>query len=183
MNYNNLKIQAHENACRKGFWESSHSQEHCIMLVITEISEAVEADRKGERFNEYNSSDYKLYQFGEKHGDIKSAYEAYIKGSIEDELADAAIRLLDLAGHLEIDFDYLSPCRYYRAFNRFPFTENAFTFIKGLMRDQYSIEKRVQSALEYLRMWSEQLGIDLEWFIIEKMKYNETREVMHGKNY
>lgn len=39
--------RAHEMACRHGFHDKELSLEHCLMLVITEISEMVEAHRKG----------------------------------------------------------------------------------------------------------------------------------------
>lgn len=38
---NQYKELAHSNAVEKGFWEVQHSYEHSIMLVISEISEAV----------------------------------------------------------------------------------------------------------------------------------------------
>ena len=39
MNYNKLAEEAHENAVKHGFWETKVSNEHCLMLVITEIAE------------------------------------------------------------------------------------------------------------------------------------------------
>ena len=45
MNYNKLAEEAHENAVKHGFWETKVSNEHCLMLVITEIAEMVEAHR------------------------------------------------------------------------------------------------------------------------------------------
>lgn len=47
MNLNELRDKAYRIACDHGFHDKELSNEHCLMLVITELSEAVEADRKG----------------------------------------------------------------------------------------------------------------------------------------
>ena len=96
---------------------------------------------------------------------------------------DVAIRLFDLAGALGIDFEKMKPCRYYRAFDKFSFTENAFALCKGLSRDVIGIEKRIQFGLHYVEKWIQFLGIDLAWHIKQKMKYNESRPSLHNKKY
>jgi NTP pyrophosphatase (non-canonical NTP hydrolase) len=179
MDYNLLSLKIHEHAKLKGFWDNVKSYDHYLTLVITEIAEAVEADREGIR------ADMKGFKALVKSSDgiFTQAYREYIKGSIDEELADTTIRLFDLAGFLQIDFTRLCPSRYYRVFSRFSFTENAFALIKGLCRDQIAIEMRVPFAIDYLQMWAESLGIDLEFHIQEKMKYNESRAYMHSKTY
>lgn len=174
MNYNDFARKSHENAVNHGFWESRLSNEHCLCLVITEISEAVEADRKGNHadFDEYTNMPNK--QIG---------FERFIKNSVEDELSDVAIRLADLAGALGIDFTKMQPCRYFRAFGKFSFTENAFALCKGLSRDKICIEKRVLFGLNYVFNWACHNGIDLAAFIEAKMKYNAMRPIRHGKKY
>ena len=49
MNFNELADKAHSNAVNHGFGDEKWSNEHCLMLVITEIGEMVEAHRKGHR--------------------------------------------------------------------------------------------------------------------------------------
>ena len=49
MNYNEMTERAHSNAVKHGFWDEKQSNEHCLMLVITEIAEMVEADRKNDK--------------------------------------------------------------------------------------------------------------------------------------
>lgn len=49
MNYNEMTERAHSNAVKHGFWDKKQSNEHCLMLVITEIAEMVEADRKNDK--------------------------------------------------------------------------------------------------------------------------------------
>lgn len=47
INLNKWRDRAYKTACEHGFHDKELSNEHCLMLVITELSEAVEADRKG----------------------------------------------------------------------------------------------------------------------------------------
>ena len=89
MNYNRLAEEAHENAVNHGFWEEKWSNEHCLMLVITEISEMVEAHRVNRKANTAAYNDMSNEQNG---------FERYIKNTMEDEMADIVIRLADLAG-------------------------------------------------------------------------------------
>ena len=174
MNYNKLAEEAHENAMKHGFWEPKVSNEHCLMLVITEIAEMVEADRNG------NHADYDGYA---KMSNKQIGFEQFIKGSVEDELADVAIRLADLAGALGVDFTKMQPCRYYRAFGKFSFTENAFALCKGLSKETICIEKRIQFGLCYAFNWAHYNGIDLAAYIEAKMRYNIMRPIRHGKKY
>lgn len=186
MNYNKLSQQAHENAVKKGFWQSECTEPHCLALVVSEICEAIEADRHERRANaeaykaNYNADDIRKADLQEY---MRYCFERLMKDTLEDELADAMIRLLDYAGHLQIDFTRLPPSKYYRAFGRFSFTENAFGLIKGLSKDYICIEKRIQFALDYISAWAGTMDIDLTFHVREKMKYNEGREAMHGKKY
>ena len=174
MNYNDLAAKAHENAVKHGFWERKLSNEHCLCLVFTEVCEAVEADRKG------NYADYDGYA---KMPNKQIGFEQFIKSSVEDELADVAIRLADLAGALGVDFTKMQPCRYYRAFGKFSFTENAFALCKGLSKDVIGIEKRIQFGLDYAFNWAHYNGIDLAAYIEAKMRYKIMRPIRHGKKY
>lgn len=165
MNYNNLTARAHNNAVNHGFWENKESNELCLMLVITEIGELVNADRKGKRAD---VDGFKLWMKQTKVVESKypsdtdvcreyrpeRLFERFIKDTVEDEFADIAIRLFDLAGALGVDFDKMNPCRYYRAYDRFSFTENAFALCKGLSRDTIAIEKRIQFGLAYVKNWA-----------------------------
>ncbi len=49
INLNELRNIAYKTACEHGFHDKELSNSHYLMLVITELSEAVEADRKGMR--------------------------------------------------------------------------------------------------------------------------------------
>lgn len=185
LNYNELSKKAHETAKKHGFWQIKLSDEHCLMLICTEIAEIIEADRKGKRaqvamFDKEKETPQAL---GHKDEHRRYCFELFVKDTVEDEFADTFIRLCDLAGELEIDFRKMNPCRYHRAFDRFTMTENAFGLVKGLSKGQINIHKRVQFGLDYIVRWAENEGINLDWHVRHKMQYNESRPQLHGKKY
>ena len=93
------------------------------------------------------------------------------------------IRLADLAGSLGVNFDNMLPCRYYLAYSKFSFTENAFALSKGLCRDGIGIEKRIQFGLDFVTKWAQELNIELAFFVAQKMRYNVMRPYRNGKQY
>lgn len=111
MNFNKLAKEAHANAVKHGFWEKRESNEHCLMLVVSEIGEMVEAHRTGKRAN--------LEVYNDGTFNSSENFKVLIKDTLEDEMADVAIRLGDLAGALGVDFDKMNPCKYHRAFDKF----------------------------------------------------------------
>lgn len=84
MNLNELARQVHDENCRAGWWDSFPNKADRIptarMLVVTELAEAAEGARKG----------------------LMDDHLPHLK-MFDVELADAAIRLLDLAGALGVD--------------------------------------------------------------------------------
>lgn len=177
MDYNSLSLRAHTNATNKGFWDGQRTtREHCLMLIVTEIAEMVEADRHDRH------ADMSKYNELAKHFDA-ALFEECIKDSVEDECADIAIRIFDMSGAMHIDFDHVKRIDYYRDFDHFAFTENAFALTKGLAKENISIIKRIAFALQFLENWSRSLGFNLERHIVLKMAYNETRPNRHGKKY
>lgn len=176
---NTLSKEVFEANRAKGFHDVEVSNETLLMLVITELSEAVEADRKGKRanigcFNVF--SDY-----NRPAGDAFS-FESTIKDTIEDELADAVIRLLDLAGlrgcdHLK-DL-LLSPT----VSEKKNFPDNIFAICTDLIYYKYTISERISFSLLNIEYLCKLLSIDLWQHVELKLKYNQTRPIKHGKNY
>ena len=185
LNYNEFSRKAHQIAVNHGFWDKNVSNEHCLMLTCTEIAEIIEADRKNRRAQlaMFNREKATPQPSGMAENHWRFCFEQFIKDTIEDEFADTFIRLCDLAGELKIDFDKMNPCRYHRAFERFTMTENAFGLIKGLSKGQIAVEKRIQFGLDYLVGWAKCNGINLEWHVKQKMRFNQGRPERHGKKY
>ena len=106
---NELKDRAYKNAVAHGWHDEDLSNEHFLCLVISELMEAVEADRKGKHakvamFKEWQGNSVPLTEETRKRRFMED-FEAFIKGTVEEELADACIRLLDLAGLRGYDLD------------------------------------------------------------------------------
>jgi len=126
---NDAAKQIHEDAKRKGFWDSEREVGTLLMLCVSELSEALEADRKGryanlQAYNECEKAD-DIFESDKEVYEL-SSFQSLIKDTFEDELADTVIRILDLCGAR---------------------------------------------------------GIDIERHINLKLKYNRSRERMHGKAY
>jgi len=105
--------KAHEMAKEKGFWDEERNVPEMLMLIVSEVAEALEALRKDQRANPNHltilyllGGDGKTPGWGEEDDySWKKTFESSIKSSFEDELADVAIRLFDLCGGLNIDLE------------------------------------------------------------------------------
>ena len=99
-NLNEISKQFHERAKQKGFWDDKREIGTLLMLVVSELAEALEADRKNMHsdFDTFDKMNRNEVQFNQ-------AFYANIKDSFEDEIADTFIRLFDLVGFLGIDID------------------------------------------------------------------------------
>ena len=183
LNWKELTERAYQNAVIHGWHEEAHSEYHYMMLVVTELSEAVEADRKGK---------YAQRVMFEKNFDTpqvnpeehwKFCFETFIKDSVEDELADAVIRLLDYAGlhDLFIDDEVFTEEQYLdlsESLKDHSFTDVIYTEIRML-----SLSKSFTAIVYYLFAIAYHYKIDLLWHIEQKMTYDEMRPYKHGKKY
>ena len=177
MNYlKELADKIHANSVNKGFWNTELSNEHCLCLVVSELMEAVEADRK-QKYADLES----FKDLNKKFTDALFSFhfEMHIKDSLSDELCDAYIRLLDLVGsrNIELNFKYKYP--------KFKgtFTENIFRIITSLTNYKWNIAERINYALMGIESLAKSMDIDLIYHVELKMKYNELRPYLHGKQY
>lgn len=177
---NILSEQIYEANKSKGFHEEEHSENHLLCLVASELMEAVEADRKGRKaqmqhFEECIAS-ISEKDFNEQYPKI---FDTYIKNTVEDEMADAVIRLLDMAGtrkYTLTKFPFIPHISKEK-----PFTENIWAILKELVCLQ-SVE-RVYCVLLEIELLCRNLSIDL-WFHVKlKLRYNSLRPYKHGKLY
>ena len=177
-----------DNAIKHGWHDHPLSKEHYMGLIMTEMAEAVEADRHDRRAltqefiealesldkNPLNTSDenFKNYQFME-------LYRTFIKGTIEEEFADVVTRILDMAWELHGEkMVWRGYCDYGENFNESKsFVENAWIFLKEILE---SGTMNISDSVSYMYAWSDWLEIDLDKHIEWKMHYNELREYKHG---
>lgn len=91
----------YETTKSKGFWDKPRNIGEMLMLITSELGEAMEAHRKNRFANKEGfESDIN------KGVSLKEAFEKNIKDSFEDELADVLIRVFDMAGGQGVDLDY-----------------------------------------------------------------------------
>lgn len=158
---NELRNRAYATACMHGWHDEEHSDEHWLMMIITEVAEAVQADRKGEATH------------------------------CDEELADVIIRCLDLAGLRDIYIDAENIKHFERfGYGRMPdwmknnfdssFTEFSYLICRELSDLCESLKDKLCSVIENIYLYCKHRGIDIEYFIEQKMRYNETRPYKHG---
>ena len=182
-----------------GFHDQELSNEHFLCLVISELMEAVEADRKGKRANvdQYNKkiANSRICQGIDpdipKERGYEVAYNETIKGSIEEELADAVIRLLELAGYrgisLELANGDIDDCveDMAEACKDETFTESIYSISTLPVRYDgiFDFSITVNDMILLIFGLAKHLDIDLLWHIEQKMRYNELRPMLNGKKY
>ena len=76
-----------------------------IALIHSEISEMFEAFRK-DNFANLSDVEKQAIKGWTTDNAFKNHFTGKVKDSFEDELADSTIRLLDLAGKLDIDIEW-----------------------------------------------------------------------------
>lgn len=105
--------KAHQVAKDKGFWETERNVPELLMLIVSELSEGLEALRKDHYADKAVVKDLLQdleldrtdEEFNIKALEFKVKFEDGVKSSFEDEIADVAIRLFDLCGGLNIDLE------------------------------------------------------------------------------
>lgn len=158
----------------KGFHDEYISNETLLMLVITELSEAVEAHRKDKRAN-VESFDFGINDVG---ADFIEAFEYCIKDTIEDELADTVIRLLDLAGLREIRITTDVHNKTYIG----TFPENIYDILRTFTRPN-GLGIKISVLIRDIEDLCIQMEIDLWMHVNLKLLYNQTRPHKHNKVY
>lgn len=125
MNINEIAQQVHENAKSKGFFKEGKNKNigEMLMLMVTEVSEAMEADRNY-KYADWRYDDPPIIYADRLDDDkFKELFENEVKNTFQDEMADIVIRVMDMC---------------------------AFK------------------------------GINLEWHIMQKIRYNKLRPHQHG---
>ena len=74
-----------------------------LCLIHSEVSEALEADRKGKYLSQDVSVSHIYYN--DEDDEFQYDYANAVKGSFEEELADIIIRVMDLAAFKNIDLE------------------------------------------------------------------------------
>lgn len=160
---NEIRDMVHNVALKSGWWGGSEFPTpdtritSAMMLVVTELAEAAEGFRKD--LDDDHLPHHKMFDV---------------------ELADAAIRLLDIAGALDIDCDidtrlvWIARNDITRAYNRNQL-EHLFYITTKLTDRTHGTHSCVRNSLAAIQAVAAMNGIDLDLIIVEKSRYNETR--------
>ena len=187
---NRYAKDCHQRSVAKGFWDVPHSVGHYLMLVVSELSEAVEADRIGK----WAKLDPDTIDTLQRIAGAPYAQEFLreVKDRVEDEIADAVIRLLDLLGWMlkdralsekEVETD-LGVSAFYIA-GEMTLADALWPIVQEACCHcgKYAHRYAILYAIKSLELLCDHLGIDLMAHIELKLKYNATRPALHGKKY
>jgi len=164
----------------KGFWNGylikpERRIPEALSLIHSEISEMLE----GHRNELFTAPDIKL---DPETTDFKILFRKHIKNSVEDEYADIAIRVLDLAGALNFDMTFNNNIIIeYTSF--FDFINMLHSLSAEAYNDQENIEFSLKAILRTLFSSEQFIGANLMKHIKLKLAYNKLREHKHGKKY
>jgi hypothetical protein len=213
MNIKNYADEAYQTMVEKGFFDCPECDGHkllhgavvcpeCegtginknknigeqLMLIITELSEALEADRK----NHY--ANLTAFDAGLKMGyPFDRTFEDWIKNTFEDEIADVFIRFFTFIGYYDlnvliIESNIIENKFFYNYDNIGEFFFNFITHNVIMEKLYYATRKRkieimsesVGIALAVLIDFCNRRKIDIEKHIQLKMQYNKLRPKKHG---
>lgn len=189
-----LMTKAYENAKAKGFYEPDLDINKALMLIITEMSEAIQAsrhDRHGsiEGYNTY-------LEVSDEH----TAYEESLEGTVESEFADIAIRIMSLLGWYDSqkviclmnDTEIRKTEEYHKVefeHGNYSLPDAMYLIITRMTYFPFSCSPawmntlRLQEILVMVFAIVHIEGIDLVEHIRLKMQYNESRPYLHGCLY
>jgi NTP pyrophosphatase (non-canonical NTP hydrolase) len=185
---NALKYRAYNTAVEHGFHEKEMTDAYYLGLVMSEMGEAINADRKGLRANVV-----RFVEDMELGNPFKESFEAHIKDSLEDELADVVIRLLDFAGlrgyelstDEELDSFILSALEEFKT-SGLPGLLVVLIYALFYNYRFNKLEKCVCRIILIISGCFKKItgrDYDLWWFVEQKMQYNELRPKLNGKKY
>lgn len=115
LSLNEISKDVYEANKLKGFDVKECNIGQTLMLIVSELSEALEADRKSKRVNINDtqnltngytiSGNLSVYTKQGKTDKFIELFKEQVKDTFEDEIADSFIRLFDLVGALDINID------------------------------------------------------------------------------
>ena len=186
---NRYAKDCHRRAVDKGFWDGTHSVGHYLMLAFGELHEAIEADRLGKWAKLDHDTIDTLQRI--EGAPYAQTFLREVKDTVEDEIADAVIRLLDLLGDF-IDRHGLPEWKVNYGIDLYgedgipPMLTDA---LMPIVTDLCIADEKCDptfgflNSIKSLELLCDRLDIDLMTHIELKTKYNELRPALHGKKY
>jgi NTP pyrophosphatase (non-canonical NTP hydrolase) len=193
---NKLAAKIHKGNIEKGFWKEGQTEVDEIrikLLVVSELFEMFEADRKGLDAQGVDAAtlllkDYKKFTDDSHLFKFLNYFLLNVKDSKEDELADTMIRLLDYSAFLKVDFNderfELKVMKSYLKDYSGVFLHDLSDLIEGIGAAlDNPVAFNVGCCYQALISFAKKYEIDLLTHVNLKLAYNATRKKMHGKKY
>lgn len=190
--------KSYATAKKQGFYADGLPLAHHLMMIVSEMGEAIQADRR----NRHGSiEDYESYL---GYSEDK-AYERALLDTVESELGDVSIRIMSLIGYCYDTYFKIEPlddilsdgtlqkiidCNSVLIRKR---KDTLTTFLFHLVKliacseldatPNWLLAGKLQNILCQVFSFAVNNGIDLMKHIRLKMEYNEYRENLHGYKY
>ncbi len=176
----------HAAAVAAGRWDPKPEWETCLMRIVVDIANAVEADEKGRHadlsmFDFYNPSPIEYKEPGEPLRNFESCFESFVQGTVEDCLADAVIDILDTVEGFNPEWTGAKEYQWQPPEKLMtedggckPFPAVCFYLVEMLL-NPFRLVGGFLNILSALKWWSEARGVDLRRHVQLKMKYNEAK--------
>lgn len=100
---NGLCFSIQQDNASRGFWDEKRNVGELLMLVVSELGEAIEAHRKGKFASEDIVRNLAEFNNALQDPQGQDVFLTFVKDTFQDEIADAVIRLFDLAAGLGLD--------------------------------------------------------------------------------
>ena len=193
-------------AVAHGWYDKKLSDNHYFMMMITEISEAIQADRTN---NKAQMKSFAAYYKPKNDGQFifpddcyndnerfMEAYKLYVENTVEGEIADIVIRVLSFLGmhgykitklpkfksskEKKDSAEYFGDCSFTEAcLDLTAFISHNFTG----RYDHEGIVEDMSKVIAFVYEWCEYLHVNLDEQIRLKIRFNSLREYKHGKKY
>lgn len=160
-------IVRNDSSIKKG-----RAVEYGLMLVVTKLTEAALADQEERR------ADRSLFGVNEYPGTNQDIFEYHVKNTLEDKLADAVILLLAFAAEGNIDINSwaypLNAIRFESFFSQKPahITDCIYQLMIRFVREK-DVHSAIRRGIAGCFALADGYDIDLSWYILRKMEYNE----------
>ncbi len=187
---NKLKDIIYSIEVAHGFHDEKHTVDHELGMVLSEIGEAIDADRNPSAPVPTQKTIDDALELADESDEQHVAFIAYfkdhIKGSVVEELADVAIRLLDLAGSLDVEFGRGDDIETADWCGKETLPDRLFNFAMTLENLSWNCHDsgNYASVLEDITNIAKDLThLDLWQVVRLKMLYNDMRPRLNGKKY
>lgn len=149
----------------KGWHKPQYDVNHYLCLIMTEVAEVVDADRK----QRHASHEICLLEGIENDDEFASLYEKHIKGTIDEELADVCLRTIELGYKF-----YGSKMQWNTANDDYAsshtVTQTALAYVRDYLGD--GKPKNLAASVSMLYGWADIMDVELNLNVTLKLRFN-----------